>query len=83
MIQQKLEPPVTASLEPPKPPGTSIRCLEDPTLTVPETGGRPSLTASHTSEVVEEARDRFDRYWSKPETTLQVASASTAEPPNK
>lgn len=57
--------------------GSTIRCLEDPSFSSDTKTQLPSQQqqqqpppasrlAVATSEVVEEARDRFDRYWSKP-----------------
>uniref|UniRef100_A0A336M2Z4 Nuclear protein MDM1 n=1 Tax=Culicoides sonorensis TaxID=179676 RepID=A0A336M2Z4_CULSO len=60
-------------------PGNTIRCLEDPKFTAdinsplpPTTTTRP-LTSTTSNEVVDEARDRFDRYWSKPDTDSKEA----------
>lgn len=56
-------------------PGSTTHSLDDPnntynndTKTQLSTQQPPSASrlAAATSEVVEEARDRFDRYWSKP-----------------
>lgn len=66
--------------EKPVVPGNTIRCIEDPKFTadinspLPPTTTRPQSSTTK-NEVVEEARDRFDRYWSKPdtETTKDIA----------
>lgn len=69
--------PVTEKpIEKPAPvPGNTIRCIDDPKFTadinspLPPTTARPLANSTNTTnEVVEEARDRFDRYWSKPDT---------------
>lgn len=51
-------------------PGSTIRCLEDPNFSTDKGSALNATTRplGATCEVVEEARDRFDRYWSKPAT---------------
>lgn len=56
-------------------PGAGIRCLDDPMMTadinsptLPTVAPGVGRLTAMTNEVVEEARDRFDRYWSKPDT---------------
>lgn len=48
-------------------PGSTIRCLDDPNF--PDINSPPSATTARnivnpaTVEVVDKARDRFDRFW--------------------
>lgn len=48
-------------------PGSTLRCLEDPSF--PDINSPPSAVAARnivnpaTVEVVDKARDRFDRFW--------------------
>ena len=48
-------------------PGSTLRCLEDPSF--PDINSPPSVVAARnivnpaTVEVVDKARDRFDRFW--------------------
>lgn len=42
-------------------PGSTLRCLEDPGINSPPSGTSSRNPA--TIEVVDKARDRFDRFW--------------------
>lgn len=51
-------------------PGSTLRCLDDPTFDSSELHHLPSTTTSSSagqrtmaSDVLEKARDRFDRFW--------------------
>lgn len=42
-------------------PGSTLRCLDDPSF--PDINSPPSAVSGRTVEVVDKARDRFDRFW--------------------
>ena len=45
-------------------PGSTLRCLEDPGINSPPSGSASrSIVNPATIEVVDKARDRFDRFW--------------------
>jgi hypothetical protein len=44
-------------------PGTTIRCLDDPGINSPPTANPRSTVNPTTVEIVDKARDRFDRFW--------------------
>jgi len=52
-------------------PGSTLRCLEDPDF--PDINSPPSSVQSRpvvnpaTEEIVDKARDRFDRFWGNPD----------------
>ncbi|XP_063704209.1 uncharacterized protein LOC134833718 isoform X2 [Culicoides brevitarsis] len=69
------KPPAAAAAEKPSAPvpGNTIRCIEDPKFTADINSPLPPTTTTTATrptnnEVIEEARDRFDKYWSKPES---------------
>lgn len=43
-------------------PGSTLRCLDDPGINSPP-GAPRSINPTATVEVVDKARDRFDRFW--------------------
>lgn len=43
-------------------PGSTLRCLEDPTFD-PEINSPSAGNRTMASDVLEKARDRFDRFW--------------------
>ena len=52
-------------------PGSTLRCLEDPGINSPPSGNARSITNPVTVEVVDKARDRFDRFWGGSNTDEQ------------
>lgn len=44
-------------------PGTTIRCLDDPGINSPPSANPRTVVNPATIEIVDKARDRFDRFW--------------------
>lgn len=53
-------------------PGSTLRCLDDPGINSPPSSSTATTTTSNnprsiinpaTAEIVDKARDRFDRFW--------------------
>lgn len=44
-------------------PGTTIRCLDDPGINSPPSANTRTVINPATAEIVDKARDRFDRFW--------------------
>ena len=63
-------------------PGSTLRCLDDPVfMESTSTSGSSStsvvpVTSVNTNEVVDKARDRFDRFWGGNETTAANPSSA-------